>query len=178
MTRHAVTTSLLRVITGHGDSGCLSSPPGSEAHGCMTDPHSKRRKVLVIDDDPAVVATLADGLQLVGEYDVTIATDGADGIRNFFATSPDCVVVDVRMPRLNGYQFVRAMRGDPQTAEIPIIILSALVQDHEQLAGFLSGADAYLLKPVEITQLMSAIETAINRTSQQRAEQMRLLAED
>ncbi len=144
----------------------------------MTNPHSKRRKVLVIDDDPAVVATLADGLELIGDYEVIIASDGAEGLRRFFASTPDCVVVDVRMPRLNGYQFVRAMRGDPQTAEIPIIILSALVQDHEQLAGFLSGADVYLLKPVEITDLMAAIETAINRTDQQRSEQMRLLADE
>jgi len=144
----------------------------------MTNPHSEQRKVLVIDDDPAVVATLADGLQLVGDYEVIVATDGADGLQRFFATLPDCVVVDVRMPRLNGYQFVRAMRGDPDTAEIPIIILSALVQDHEQLAGFLSGADVYLLKPVEITELIAAIETALSRTTAQRAEQMRLLAEE
>lgn len=144
----------------------------------MTYPHSEQRKVLVIDDDPAVVATLADGLELVGDYEVIIASDGAEGLRSFYESLPDCVVVDVRMPRLNGYQFVRAMRGDPETAEIPIIILSALVQDHEQLAGFLSGADVYLLKPVEITQLMAAIDTAINRTTEQRAKQMRLLAEE
>ena len=144
----------------------------------MTYPHSEQRKVLVIDDDPAVVATLADGLELVGDYEVIIASDGAEGLRSFYESLPDCVVVDVRMPRLNGYQFVRAMRGDPETAEIPIIILSALVQDHEQLAGFLSGADVYLLKPVEITELMAAIDTAINRSAEQRAEQMRLLAEE
>jgi DNA-binding response OmpR family regulator len=150
----------------------------SEARRRMTHPHSEQRKVLVIDDDPAVVATLADGLQLVGDYDVIIASDGAEGLHRFYASLPDCVVVDVRMPRLNGYQFVRAMRGDPETAEIPIIILSALVQDHEQLAGFLSGADVYLLKPVEITELMAAIDTAINRSAEQRAEQMRLLAEE
>ncbi|HEY1388934.1 MAG TPA: response regulator [Ktedonobacterales bacterium] len=144
----------------------------------MTNPHSEQHKVLVIDDDPAVVATLADGLQLLGDYEVIIASDGAEGLRRFYASLPECVVVDVRMPRLNGYQFVRAMRGDPETAEIPIIILSALVQDHEQLAGFLSGADVYLLKPVEITELMAAIDTAINRTAEQRAEQMRLLADE
>ncbi|HEU4781878.1 MAG TPA: response regulator [Ktedonobacterales bacterium] len=144
----------------------------------MTNPHSEQRKVLVIDDDPAVVATLADGLQLLGDYEVIIASDGAAGLHSFYASLPDCVVVDVRMPRLNGYQFVRAMRGDPETAEIPIIILSALVQDHEQLAGFLSGADVYLLKPVQILDLMAAIDTAIKRTAEQRAEQMRLLADE
>jgi two-component system alkaline phosphatase synthesis response regulator PhoP len=144
----------------------------------MTNPHSEQRKVLVIDDDPAVVATLADGLQLLGDYEVIIASDGAEGLHSFYASLPDCVVVDVRMPRLNGYQFVRAMRGDPETAEIPIIILSALVQDHEQLAGFLSGADVYLLKPVQIIDLMAAIDTAIKRTAKQRAEQMRLLADE
>ncbi|HEX6541809.1 MAG TPA: response regulator [Ktedonobacterales bacterium] len=144
----------------------------------MTNTHPDYYRVLVIDDDPAVVATLADGLELVGNFDVVIATDGADGLHRYFDSLPDCVVVDVRMPRLNGYQFVRAMRGDPQTAQIPIVILSALVQDHEQLAGLLSGADVYLLKPVEITHLIQAVETAISRTAEQRTEQLRFLAEE
>jgi CheY-like chemotaxis protein len=80
-------------------------------------------------------------------------------------------VVDIRMPGVNGYQFVRALRGDPETVQTPIVVLSALVQDHEQLAGLLTGADAYLTKPVRIVDLVQAIERAVNLTDVDRRQQ-------
>lgn len=135
------------------------------------------KRVLVVDDDPALLTALAEGLEVVGGYEVVACCDGASGLERFFTSQPDCVVVDVRMPGLNGYQFVRALRGDPQTAQAPIIVLSALVQDHEQLAGLLSGADAYLTKPIKIVDLVMVIDQAIFRTSDERARQMWQLSE-
>lgn len=131
-----------------------------------------------MDDDPALIAALSEGLQLLGNHEVIVATDGAAGLERFFALAPDCVVVDVRMPRLNGYQLVRALRGDPATAETPILVLSALAQDREQLAGLLTGADAYLLKPVKMGDLLQAIEDAIRLTAQERQRRARLLSGD
>jgi DNA-binding response OmpR family regulator len=135
------------------------------------------RRVLVVDDDPALLAAIADGLQIVGGFDVIFASDGASGLERFFAAAPDCVVVDVRMPGLNGYQFVRALRGDPETAQTPIIVLSALVQDREQLAGLLTGADAYLTKPVKIVDLVVSIDHAVRLTSDERQRRVRELTE-
>lgn len=126
------------------------------------------RRVLVVDDDPALLTALSDGLELVGGYEVISASDGATGLECFFTAQPDCVVVDVRMPGLNGYQFVRALRGDPETVQTPIIVLSALVQDHEQLAGLLTGADAYLTKPVKIVDLVLTIDEAVRLTAEER----------
>jgi CheY-like chemotaxis protein len=134
------------------------------------------RRVLVVDDDPALLTALTDGLELVGGYEVISACDGAAGLERFFTAQPDCVVVDVRMPGLNGYQFVRALRGDPETAETPIIVLSALVQDHEQLAGLLTGADAYLTKPVKIVDLVMTIDEAVRLTAEERGRRARDLA--
>jgi len=133
------------------------------------------RRVLVIDDDPALLQAISDGLELVGGYEVLSASDGASGLECFFTAQPDCVVVDVRMPGLNGYQFVRALRGDQATRQTPIVVLSALVQDHEQLAGLLTGADAYLTKPVKIAELVEAIDHAVQLTAEERARRTQTL---
>ena len=133
------------------------------------------RRVLVIDDDPALLTAITRGLDLIGGFDVRTAKDGASGLDQFFSTHPDCVVVDVRMPGLNGYQFVRALRGDRATAETPIVILSALVQDREQLAGMLTGADAYLIKPVKIVDLVDAIDRAVHLSEEERTAYTRQL---
>jgi CheY-like chemotaxis protein len=125
-------------------------------------------RVLVVDDDPSLLLALSKGLNLLGGFEVLTASDGATGLERFFVEHPDCVVVDVRMPGLNGYQFVRALRGDPATAQTPIVVLSALVRDQEQLAGLLTGADAYLIKPVKLKDLVQAIHRSVKLTSEDR----------
>ncbi|HLY29543.1 MAG TPA: response regulator [Ktedonobacterales bacterium] len=132
--------------------------------------------MLVIDDDPTLITLISEGLSLVGGYDVAIATNGAMGLERFYETMPDCVVVDVRMPGLNGYQFVRALRGDPMTMETPIIVLSAMAQDRDELAGMLAGADSYLFKPVKITDLLVAIDKAMTLTAEKRHERKQWLS--
>src|SRR5262249_53105381 len=116
---------------------------------------------------------ITDGLQILGGYEVIAARDGVAGLERYYSARPQCVVVDVRMPHLNGYQFARALRGDAETAQTPIIVLSALVQDHEQFAGLLAGADAYLTKPVKIVDLVLAIDQAVRLTAEDRERQMR-----
>ncbi len=132
--------------------------------------------VLVVDDDLSLIELITDGLTLVGGHEVVAATDGATGLERFFEVRPDCVVVDVRMPGLNGYQFVRALRGDAETAHTPIIVLSAQVQERDALAGMLSGADAYLYKPVKMSELLEAIEQALRLSAAERWERQRRLA--
>jgi DNA-binding response OmpR family regulator len=139
------------------------------------DEGTRSRRVLVVDDDPALLAAVTDGLALMGGYEIFAASDGATGLEQFFTIEPDCVVVDVRMPGLNGYLFVRALRGDRATAQTPVIVLSALVQDHEQLAGLLTGADAYLTKPVKIVELVRTIDRAVQLSAQEREQRTRLL---
>jgi CheY-like chemotaxis protein len=135
------------------------------------------RRVLVIDDDPTLLTAISRGLDLLGGFDVITAPDGAAGLERFFTGRPDCVVVDIRMPGINGYQYVRALRGDPESAQTPIVVLSALVQDHEQLAGMLTGADAYLIKPVRIVDLVGAIDRAVHLPPEERAALNRQLYE-
>ncbi|HEV8194391.1 MAG TPA: response regulator [Ktedonobacterales bacterium] len=136
------------------------------------------QRVLVVDDDLGLIELITDGLTLVGGHEVVAATDGATGLERFFEVRPDCVVVDVQMPGLNGYQFVRALRGDAETAHTPIIVLSAMAQERDMLAGLLSGADAYLYKPVKMAELLGTIDHALRLTAAERWERLRRLASE
>ncbi|SRR5579884_3746634 len=135
-------------------------------------------RVLIVDDDPDLRASIADGLQLLGGYEVLLAQDGAEGLEMYVREGPDCVIVDIRMPDINGYQMIRAIRGDPSSAQTPIVVLSALVQPTDQIIGQLSGADVYLFKPVDIETLVQEVELAIQMTPESRKERIKRLAEE
>ena len=130
--------------------------------------------VFLIDDDASVRKGVSRLLRAAGYKCETFASATGFLAREPYG-GPTCLIVDVRMPGLNGYQFVRALRGDRETAETPIVILSALVQDREQLAGMLTGADAYLIKPVKIVDLVDAIDRAVHLSEEERTAYTRQL---
>ena len=124
--------------------------------------------VLIVEDNSDLLDLLLQALPVLGPFHVTGAPDGLAGLLTFEEIHPDCVVVDVRMPELNGYQFVRALRGDPQTAAIPLIILTALTQDRDRFVGLASGVDLFLTKPVLPFDLAQAILQVMARSQEER----------
>lgn len=134
-------------------------------------------RLLVVDDDPDLLATIKQGLHLLGGYDVVVAHEGIGGLETFFVTPVDCMIVDLNMPGLNGYQLIRALRGDARTAQTPIIVLSALAQEQVEVIGLFSGADAYLYKPVDLQTLIDTVERVLTLTAEQRLERDQALAE-
>ncbi len=143
----------------------------------MASPGGESYTVLIVDDDPDLLQLLTDGLELLGEFHVIQAEDGVQGLELFFETRPDCVIIDVVMPGLDGYQLVRALRGDPESASTPLIMLTALAQDKNRFVGLAFGADQYLVKPVTPRELVNAVHRAVTVGSAERQERMQRLVE-
>ncbi len=134
--------------------------------------------VLIIDDNPDLLQLFAQGLPEVGNYTVITAEDGAAGLVLCHERHPDCAVIDIRMPELSGYQVVRALRGDPQTAELPLIVLTALPAEQASFASLASGCDQFLVKPVLVSELHDAIQQSLAISEADRLQRMQKLAQE
>lgn len=137
----------------------------------------RTRKVLVIDDNTTIVDYVRHALQLHGGFEVSVAYNGIEGLTKFYSEKPDCVVVDVLMPGLDGNQVARSIRGDLNSANTPLVILSALHGESDILTGMLSGVDAYLRKPFPPAALIAALERVMAITPDERTQRLEELAE-
>jgi DNA-binding response OmpR family regulator len=135
------------------------------------------KKVLVIDDNPTIVELIKYAVNLQGTYQVVVAYDGVQGLERVYVERPDCVIIDVKMPRMDGYQLVRCLRGDTRTANTPLIILSAMTREEDQLTGLLSGVDEYLTKPFKPSALNAAIDRVLQLTPADRQRRMDYLVQ-
>lgn len=135
------------------------------------------KKVLVIDDNPTIVELIKYAVSLQGSYEVVVAYDGEQGLERMLVERPDCVIIDVKMPRMDGYQLVRCLRGDPRTSDTPLIILSAMTREEDQIIGMLSGVDEYLKKPFKPAELNAAIERVLRLTPTDRQRRMDYLVQ-
>lgn len=135
------------------------------------------KKVLVIDDNPTIVELIKYAVNLQGTYNVVVAYDGVQGLEQVYLERPDCIIIDVKMPRMDGYQLVRCLRGDTSTADTPLIILSAMTREEDQMTGFLSGVDEYLTKPFKPVALNAAIERVLRLTPADRQRRIDLLVQ-
>src|SRR5258708_11898619 len=135
------------------------------------------KKVLVIDDNPTIVELIKYAVNLQGAYQVLVAYDGIQGLERIYAEQPDCVIIDVKMPRMDGYQLVRSLRANTYTANIPLIILSALTRSEDRMMGLLSGVDEYLTKPFKPSALNAAIARVLDVTPAERQRRMESLVQ-
>ncbi|MDA9889212.1 response regulator [Synechococcus sp. AH-224-G16] len=124
-----------------------------------TDGPSVKGTILVVDDEPAVRRVLLMRLQLAG-YNVVSAEDGEEALEKFHSESPDLVVLDVMLPKMDGFAVCRRLRAE---SCVPIIFLSALESISERVAGLDLGADDYLPKPFSPKELEARISTILRR---------------
>lgn len=117
-------------------------------------------RVLVVDDSPTDVLNLRKMLEKNG-HEVSESTSGEDAVARVAADKPDAVVMDVVMPGLNGFQATRTLSRNPETANIPVIVVSSKSQETDKLWAKRQGAKAYIVKPVKEQDLVRAIATVL-----------------
>jgi two-component system phosphate regulon response regulator PhoB len=125
-------------------------------------------KVLIVEDERALVEPLAYNLRREG-FEVLVAHDGQDGLRQAQLKLPDVIVLDLMLPVRSGLEVCRELRGGPTTRLIPIIMLTAKAEEADQLVGFAMGADDYVTKPFSMKVLIERIKKEVRRR-QARAE--------
>ncbi|MEG3857787.1 response regulator transcription factor [Microcoleus sp. herbarium12] len=120
-------------------------------------------RILVIDDDAAIAELVAVNLEMAG-YEVTQAEDGIKGQALAIQLLPDLIVLDLMLPRVDGFTVCQRLRRDDRTADIPVLMLTALSQTQDKVEGFNSGADDYLTKPFELEEMLARVRALLRRT--------------
>ncbi len=122
-------------------------------------------KILIIEDDLDVAEMLNAYFRVQG-YEVFTVNWGEDGVRSCQTVHPDLVILDIRLPDIDGYEVARRLRGDRRTAEVPIIFLTEKRDRSDRLQGLEIGADDYITKPFDVQELRLRVRNALKRISQ------------
>ena len=115
------------------------------------------KKILVVDDELDVQSILSFRLEING-YSVIVASDGEEGLEKIKKENPDLVLLDLMLPKMNGFEICRMVKFDDRLKGLPIIILSALDKEEDKKKALDSGADAYFLKPFDLEGLLTKIK--------------------
>lgn len=115
-------------------------------------------RVLVVDDDPEVVDAVGEALQDDG-YRVETATDGASALKSVLEAPPDLIVLDVRMPNLNGWEFCEIVRRQSHTRDVPVLFLTACTDVRDQITAMQVGGSDHLSKPFRLAALRDKVRS-------------------
>lgn len=117
-------------------------------------------RVMIVDDSPTDVQNIRNLLVKAG-HEVIEATSGQDALDRIKKEKPDCVIMDVVMPGVNGFQATRQLARDPATAKIPIMVVSSKNQESDRMWALRQGAKDYLVKPVKEAELLAKLKSLI-----------------
>jgi len=119
-------------------------------------------RILVIEDNPNLAFGLRNNLEIEG-YEVDVAADGEAGLARARASAPDLVILDLMLPRMDGFRVLRALRGDGLPA--PVLVLTARGEEADKVRGLKLGADDYVTKPFGVLELLARVEALLRRAA-------------
>jgi DNA-binding response OmpR family regulator len=123
----------------------------------------QKKKILIVEDEKELVKLIAFHMTIAG-YEVLSAKDGIEALEVCKFSKPDLLILDIMLPRIDGWEVCRRLRQDPQTSNIPIIILSALSDTNDKLRGFDFGSDDYVTKPFSPRELVVRVKRVLARS--------------
>jgi diguanylate cyclase (GGDEF)-like protein len=124
-------------------------------------------QILVVDDDPDIARFVEVNLRSAG-YDVAVAGDGEEALEKAGEMRPDLVLLDVMMPRIDGFEVAQRLRKNPQTANTSIIMLTAKALSADKVTGLQAGADDYIIKPFDPIELLARVKGTLRRAKEMR----------
>ncbi len=122
------------------------------------------QKILVVEDMEPVVDILRTILEREG-FEVSVATDGPEGLEAAHKDKPDLMILDLVLPGLDGLEVLRRIRNEPDTAQLPVLILSGKEEEQDKVIGLEVGADDYVTKPFNAKELIARVKTHLRRTT-------------
>ena len=123
---------------------------------------SEAKKILVVEDDLVTQRVLSANLKKNG-YDVITTEDGQEGLNLAREEKPNLIILDVMLPKLNGYKICKMLKFDEKYKHIPIIMFTSRAEDSDKKTGMETGADTYINKPLDAKVLMAKIEELLKR---------------
>ncbi|RJP31129.1 MAG: response regulator [Actinobacteria bacterium] len=124
-------------------------------------------RVLVVDDDPMVTRLVRINLELE-QFEVEEAWDGKTAMKILRESPPDLLVLDIMMPQMDGWEILKQMRDDEGLKELPVVILTAKVQDENIAKGWRMGADGYIVKPFNPVNLAESLNAVLSSSYEER----------
>ena len=118
-------------------------------------------RILLVDDEPSITKVVGKRLELAG-FEVVIASDGQEGLQKAQTQSPNLIILDLMLPKLNGFEVCTMLKGDARFKSVPIILFSAKAQEKDEKMGKECGADAYVTKPFKGETLLEQIKTLLH----------------
>ena len=119
-----------------------------------------KSRILIVDDEPSIVKMVGKRLEVEG-FDVLVAMDGQEGLNKAQTESPDLIVLDLMLPKLNGYEVCTMLKQDARYQKIPIMLFTAKAQAKDEQLGKECGANAYMRKPFQGKELVDTIRALL-----------------
>ena len=116
----------------------------------------KKVRVLLVDDEPSIVKMVGKRLEVEG-FEVLVAMDGQEALKKVQTDLPDLVILDLMLPKLNGYEVCTMLKEDTRYQKIPVVMFTAKAQEQDEKLGLACGADAYIRKPFKAQELLDRI---------------------